>query len=145
VRRADGGPETISEEAEALRCLELLYRSDVLQDPRAYVCKGAAGYDQAAAEIEDLDERRRDFSLLPSQCSFTYRNRPTTVNDGPTAPLAADKRGPSGTGAPTNHADGRNVAFVGGQVEFVPLERLRDATDPAVRRFGRELVGFGSR
>jgi prepilin-type N-terminal cleavage/methylation domain-containing protein len=135
---------TISEEGEALQCLQLLYQYDYLQDPKVYMCKAASGIDTPADEIEDLKERQQTFMLQPNNCSFTYRNRLTTINDSTTTPISADKRGPNSTGALTNHKDGRNVAFVGGGVDFYDQSTLSDGNNKDVKKFRTQLVGFGT-
>src|SRR5438876_1016336 len=68
------GDAVLAEEAEALACLELLYKYNYVDDTAVFLCKAAA-LDREAERIRDLKERQRDFRLEPEHCSFTWRNR----------------------------------------------------------------------
>jgi prepilin-type N-terminal cleavage/methylation domain-containing protein len=139
---SSGSSGTLTDESEALACLELLYKYNYVDDPRVYLCKAAAGYDEESEPIDDLKERQSTFHLNSNNCSFTYRNVVTTVNDDTRTPIAADKRGPEGTSTTTNHKDGRNVLTKGNQVFFYEIEKLNDPNNRDVKRFRKELVGF---
>jgi prepilin-type N-terminal cleavage/methylation domain-containing protein len=139
---SSGEAGTISEESEALACLQLLYQYNYVDDPRVYLCKAAP--DEEAEPIDDLKERQQQFQLQPTQCSFTWRNRLTTVNDDTRTPISGDKRGPNNSGGLTNHKDGRNILFKGGQVMFYEIDKLDDANNRDAKKFRRELIGFGS-
>lgn len=138
LRGGSGG--TLSDDADARAALELLYKYNFVDDPKVYKCPAAA-VDEPAEGIEDLKERRETFHLDDFQCSYTWRNKFTAVNDSSTTPLSGDKRG--GETSPTNHKDGRNVLYKGGQVEFFDLEKLEGQGKDS-RKLARELIGFGT-
>jgi prepilin-type N-terminal cleavage/methylation domain-containing protein len=136
------GKNTISTEDEALACLQLLYQYNFIDDPKLYTCRGSPEAASPAEEIEDLTERQKDFQLQPQNCSFTYRNKITTMNDGSSTIISADKRGPHDD--PPNHKDGINVVTVNGGVKFYELHEFDDSNNKAVAKFKKELVGFAS-
>lgn len=139
---SSGEAGTISEETEALACLELLYKYNYVDDPRVYLCKAAP--DEEGEVIDDLKERQQQFRLEPHQCSFTWRNKITTVNDDSRTPISGDKRGPNSSGGLTNHKDGRNILVKGGQVFFFEVDKLDDPNNRDGKKFRKELVGFGN-
>lgn len=134
-----GGTGQLSSDADARSALELLYKHNYLDDPEVYVCPAAN--DEIPEEIEDQRERRETFALEDFTCSYTWRNRLTTVQSPSKTPLSGDKRG--GEADITNHVDGRNVVFKNGNVEWFPMDKLESDSKEA-RRFRRELIGFGT-
>jgi prepilin-type N-terminal cleavage/methylation domain-containing protein len=131
----------LTSEEDVRRCLELLYVEGFIDDPRVFVCPGAAGLDVAAEPIQDLEERRLRFRLEEENCSYTYRKRPTTIQEESLTPLLADRRGGEPDG-PTNHRHGRNIAFAGTNVSFIDAATLRSGEDARSKRVRAELFGF---
>ncbi len=128
----------ITTEAQARDALALLYRYDVVDDPRVFVCRGSP--DQPAEPIGDPAARRAQFSLDDHECSYTWRRRPVTSAASNT-PLSGDRRRDA---PPPNHRSGRQVVYAGGLVEWMADEALEG---PAGGQWSRvnELLGYERR
>ncbi|GIW72482.1 MAG: hypothetical protein KatS3mg102_2024 [Planctomycetota bacterium] len=141
-KRGDGGAvPTIGDDTEVRKCLELLYKYDYIDNPKVYGCP-ADGLWQEPRRIDDVNERRDDFFLDETHCSYTYRSRPITISSPSTTPVSGDKRG--GDSEYAHHRDGRNVLFRNATVEFIENARLNDANDEVAQKIRAELVGFGT-
>lgn len=139
-----GGGSTLSEEREALDCLELLYKYDYIDKPEVYVCPGAVGvYDEEPEIIEDLKERKDDFTLDEYTCSYTWATKIIGPNNPSTTPVSADKRGGSESDE-VNHKGGRNVVYKDNQVLWFSDDELEDGNNKKTSKFRRTLIGFGS-
>jgi prepilin-type N-terminal cleavage/methylation domain-containing protein len=136
-----GGSGQLTDDGDARACLELLYKHDFIDDPKIFVCP-AASTDDPAEHIDDLADRKASFNLDDFTCSYTYRNKLTDTNANSKTPITGDKRG--GEQTPTNHKDGRHVAFLNGNVEFYTSEVLDDASNKDAKKFRDDLLGFGS-
>jgi prepilin-type N-terminal cleavage/methylation domain-containing protein len=136
---SSGTPTPLTDDDDARKALALLYKWDYVDTTNIYICRSSP--DDAAAEIEDLTERQDTFALEEFNCSFTYRNMLTTNNSKSTTPISGDKR--SGDQEITNHTDGRHVLFKGGNVEFYKTAQLKDTNDNLMKKFRKELIGFG--
>ncbi len=132
----------LQSDKDARDCMSLLYKYNQIDDPGTFICK-ASGVEEEAPEIEDLKERQQNFSLEENNCSFTWNKNLLTVgNSDSNTPLLADKRG--GQSNPTNHKDGRNVGYVGGNVDFIEIELLDDASHQKTKKLRKYLIGFDS-
>jgi hypothetical protein len=127
-------------EERSLAALSLLYEQGYVDDPGVFMCRAALtdGRDASAEPIPDV-KLRAGFRLASKECSFVWRNRPTSIDDGPRTPLAADKRCRPGD---ANHEDGVNVLFKGGWVFFYSWEKLARPGDPDAARIRAELPGL---
>ncbi|HVY61871.1 MAG TPA: prepilin-type N-terminal cleavage/methylation domain-containing protein [Planctomycetota bacterium] len=133
-----GTQPDLAEDKDARDALGLLCRYGYIDDARVYLCKAAP--DEAADTLDTEAERRTSFVLEEHNCSFTWRKKLTTVNDDSRTPISGDKRG--GDTGLTNHKDGRNVVFVGTNVQWFDNEKLQESGNRDTRRARNELIGF---
>ncbi len=136
-----GGVGQLSDDQDARAALELLYKYDFVDDPKIFVCP-AASTDDPAEAVEDQKDRIASFNLDEFTSSYTWRNKLTDVNAGSKTPISGDKRG--GDVSPTNHKDGKHVAFLNGNVEFFNIETLEDSGHKEAQKFRADLIGFST-
>jgi hypothetical protein len=129
------GAEKLTEE-QALDCFAVLYRENYVDSTDVFVCPASG---DAPAEKIEIASERRSFRLERKNCSYTWRNRVTTVNDDSRTPIAADRFGLDHDG---DGKIGRNVVLKAANVVFLENPKPGSLESKEARRARLELFEF---